>query len=95
MCAVASCPNHPLDVDLSRVFGAGAINVPLPAYSHILDGPAGGWWDVQIVAVTNQTAWAAIAAGKSQAAMEAQITAGGALGPIPTNLYLFFNVVGH
>lgn len=103
MCAVASCPNHPLDIDLSRIAGALGVpssavaDVPLPAHSHILDGPAGGWWDVQIVAVTNQTAWAALAAGKSQATMEALLNTpnSGVLGPIPTNLYLFFNVVGH
>ena len=102
MCAVASCPNHPLTVDLSRIAGAlGAdpsalTDIPLPAHSHILDGPAGGWWDVKIVAVTNQTAWAELAAGKSEATMNALIATpnSGVLGPIPTNLYLFFNVIG-
>jgi len=102
MCAQASCPNHPLTIDLSRIAGAlgvspGAVaSVPLPAHSHILDGPAGGWWDVKVVAVTNETAWAALAAGKSEATMLALINDpnSGVLGPIPTNLYLFFNVVG-
>ena len=102
MCAVASCPNHPLTIDLSRIAGAlGATpdqvaSVPLPAHSHILDGPAGGWWDVKIVAVTNQTAWSQLAAGKSEATMNTLINTpnSGVLGPIPTNLYLFFNVVG-
>jgi len=103
MCAVASCPNHPLDIDLSRIAGAlGASpdavrSVPLPAHSHILDGDAGGWWDVKVVAVTNQNAWSQLAAGKSEATMNALIAdpSSGVLGPIPTNLYLFFNVVGH
>ena len=103
MCAVASCPNHPLNIDLSRIAGPlGAApdqlaNVALPAHSHILDGPAGGWWDVKIVAVTNQSAWTQLAAGKSEATMNALINTpnSGVLGPIPTNLYLFFNVVGH
>jgi hypothetical protein len=103
MCAIASCPNHPLTIDLSRIAGAlgvtpGAVaSVPLPAHSHILDGAAGGWWDVKIVAVTNQTAWTALAAGKSEATMFALINtaSSGVLGPIPTNLYLFFNVIGH
>ena len=102
MCAVASCPNHPLNIDLSRIAGAlgvspGAVaSVPLPAHSHILDGPAGGWWAVKVVAVTNQTAWAELAAGKSQATMFALLNDpnSGVLGPIPTNLYLFFNVIG-
>ena len=106
MCGVgggaASCPNHPLNVDLSRIAGAlgaspdAVANVALPAHSHILDGNAGGWWDVKIVAVTNQTAWAKLASDKSQATMDALIATpnSGVLGPIPTNLYLFFNVVG-
>lgn len=103
MCAVASCPNHPLDIDLSRIAGALGASpdavkaVPLPAHSHILDGDAGGWWDVKVVAVTNQTAWSTLATGKSEATMNALIAdpSSGVLGPIPTNLYLFFNVVGH
>lgn len=103
MCAVASCPNHPLDIDLSRIAGAlgaapGAVqSVPLPAHSHILDGPAGGWWQVKVVAVTNQSAWAQLAAGKSESEMDALIATpnSGVVGPVPTNLYLFFNVVGH
>ena len=102
MCGVASCPNHPLNIDLSRIAGAlgatpgGVANVALPAHSHILDGNAGGWWDVKIVAVTNQKAWAQLALDKSQAGMDALINTpnSGVLGPIPTNLYLFFNVVG-
>ena len=104
MCAEASCPNHPLNVDLSRIAGALGVtsaetlaNVPLPAHSHILDGNAGGWWQVKVVAVTNQAAWSQLAAGKSQTVMDALIATpnSGVLGPIPTNLYLFFNVVGH
>jgi hypothetical protein len=106
MCGVgggsASCPNHPLNVDLSRIAGPlgaspdAVANVALPAHSHILDGNAGGWWDVKIVAVTNQAAWAKLAADKSQATMDALIATpnSGVLGPIPTDLYLFFNVVG-
>jgi hypothetical protein len=102
MCAVASCPNHPMDIDLSRIAGAlgaspnAVSDVALPAHSHILDGPAGGWWDVKVVAVTNQAAWTKLAAGKSEAVMNSLIAdpSSGVLGPIPTNLYLFFNVVG-
>jgi hypothetical protein len=102
MCAVASCPNHPLNIDLSRIAGAlgadanAVSDVALPAHSHILDGAAGGWWDVKIVAVTNQAAWAKLAAGKSEAVMNTLIAdpSSGVVGPIPTNMYLFFNVVG-
>ena len=102
MCAQASCPNHPLNIDLSRIAGAlGAMpdavaEVPLPAHSHILDGNAGGWWQVKIIAVTSEAGWSQLAAGKSQAVMDALIATpnSGVVGPIATNLYLFFNVVG-
>lgn len=102
MCAVASCPNHPLNIDLSRIAGAlgaspdAVSDVALPAHSHILDGAAGGWWDVKVVAVTNEAAWSKLASGKSEAVMNSLIAdpSSGVLGPIPTNLYLFFNVVG-
>jgi hypothetical protein len=91
-----ACPNHPLNVDLSQVFGTAAADVPLPAHSHILDGNAGGWWQVKIVAVTTQAAWTELSRNKSQIGMDAQIARndGSVLGPIPTNMYLFFNVVG-
>ena len=103
MCAEASCPNHPLDVDLSRIAGALGVapdavkSAALPAHSHILDGAAGGWWEVKVVAVTNQGAWAQLAAAKDQATMLglASTKGSGVLGPIATNLYLFINVVGH
>ncbi|HEY8701822.1 MAG TPA: hypothetical protein VIM08_12820 [Arthrobacter sp.] len=102
MCAVASCPNHPLTIDLSRIAGAlgatpaAVANLPLPAHSHILAAPGGGWWDIKVVAVTNQTAWAQLAAGKSEATMDALLNTAnsGVVGPIPTNFYLFFNIVG-
>jgi len=102
MCAQASCPNHPLNIDLSRIAGAlsaspdAVAEVPLPAHSHILDGNAGGWWQVKIIAVTSEAGWLQLAAGKPQAVMDALIATpnSGVVGPIPTNLYLFFNVVG-
>ena len=105
MCAQADpatgtgCPNHPLTIDLSRIAGAlgvapGAVaDVPLPAHSHILDGPAGGWWEVPVIGVTSQACWSTLAAGKDVAAITAAQQMGCATGAIPTNLYLFFNVV--
>ena len=88
-----NCVNHPMTLDLSLI-GAGS-NAALPAHSHILDGPAGGWWDIQVVGVLNQASWNTIQAGKDQATMFNVIAAKGAVGPIATNLYLFFNVVGN
>jgi hypothetical protein len=99
MCAVAACPNHPLTIDLSRLGGpfSGATDIPLPSHSHLLDGPAGGWWEIVIVPVSSESGWAALAAGKSAATMDAlEANPSSGVGPeVPTNLYLFFNVVGH
>ena len=78
---------------------AGFGDVPLPAHSHILDGPAGGWWDVKVTVVLDQATWGQIAAGKSLAtlqAIEAQPDAASHIlfdANLPTNLYLFFNTV--
>ncbi|WP_422935139.1 hypothetical protein [Sinomonas sp. P47F7] len=46
--------------------------------------------------MATQTAWAQLAAGKSQSTMDALLATpgSGVIGPVPTNLYLFFNVVG-
>lgn len=95
-----NCVDHPSTIDLSRVFGAGTENAPLPPHSHVLgDEPGasqanGGWWDVEVVGVTSPTAWNAIVAGKSLATVRTLQHAenGGVTGDIPTNLYLFFNV---
>lgn len=103
MCPTASgptpplnCPNHPQDIYVPL---AGFGDVPLPAHSHILDGPAGGWWDVKVTVVLDQATWGQIAAGKSLAtlqAIEAQPDAASHIlfdANLPTNLYLFFNTV--
>lgn len=103
MCPTASgptpplnCPNHPQDIYVPL---AGFGDIPLPAHSHILDGPAGGWWDVKVTVVLDQATWAQIAAGKSLATLQAIEAEPGAASHIlfdtnlPSNLYLFFNTV--
>jgi hypothetical protein len=91
-----NCPNHPQDIYVPL---AGFGDIPLPAHSHILDGPAGGWWDVKVTVVLDQGTWAQIAAGKSLATLqsiEAQPDAGSHIlfgSNLPSNLFLFFNTV--
>lgn len=89
-----ACVNHPDTLDLTRVFGAGTGNVALPPHSHIRDEPAGGWWTIEVVGVLSQDAWDQLAAGRDEATMDRVIADGGAVGPIPSNLFLFLNVVG-
>ncbi|MFL5577061.1 MAG: hypothetical protein ACJ79S_13945 [Gemmatimonadaceae bacterium] len=99
---VGSCINHPSTIDLSRVFGPGAADVPLPAHSHIIDsalpesqanGGQAGWWELEVIGVTDPAVWDRIVAGKSLATVrELQAGGTGITDDIPTNTYLFFGV---
>ena len=89
-----SCINHPSTLDASRVFGAGAENIPLPPHSHIIDETQAGWWNIEVIGVLDPDVWAQIASAKDlatvralQASQPTKIT-----GDIPSNLYLFFGV---
>jgi hypothetical protein len=99
---VGSCINHPSTIDLSRVFGPGSANVPLPAHSHIIDsnlpesqanGGQAGWWELKVIGVTSPAVWNQIVAGKSLATVNALQAAGtGITDDILTNVYLNFSV---
>jgi hypothetical protein len=93
-CPVAGdCIDHPHDIDLSRVLGAGVEDVPLPAHSHVIDDLQGGWWKTFVVGVTTQDAWDRIVAGKDLATVRALQHEQLATGDIPSNLFIFFNVL--
>jgi hypothetical protein len=93
-CPVAGdCIDHPHDIDLSRVFGAGTESVPLPAHSHVIDDLQGGWWKTFVVGVTSQDAWDRIVAGKDLATVRELQKEGLATADIPSNLFIFFNVL--
>ena len=102
-CPVAGdCINHPSTIDLSPIFGPGAANAALPPHSHIVDVDQGGWWEIEVVGVTDPGVWAQIAEGKDLATVRALQssaqhpdgtgTGEGITGDIPSNLYLFFDV---
>jgi hypothetical protein len=94
-CPVAgSCINHPSTIDASRVFGAGAEEIPLPPHSHIVDRASGGWWEIEVVGVSDPAVWAEIAEAKDLATVrELQASRPDAVtGDIPSNLFLFFSV---
>jgi hypothetical protein len=99
---VGSCINHPSTIDLSRVFGPSKANVLLPAHSHIIDsslpesqanGGQAGWWELEVIGVTDPVVWDQIVAGKSLATVRAlQARGAGITDDIPTNTYLWFGV---
>jgi len=99
---VGSCINHPSTIDLSRVFGPGSADVPLPAHSHVIDsslpesqanGGQAGWWELEVIGVTDPAVWDQIVAGKSLATVRALQARGvGITDDIPSNSYLFFSV---
>jgi hypothetical protein len=97
-CPVAGqCIDHPHSIDLSRLFGSSSSDVTLPPHSHILvddESFQSTWWPVIVVGVKNVGAWNKIVAAKSEAAVQACQAAGKCTPDIPTNLFLFFQVLG-
>ena len=96
-----ACINHPSDIDttpinsvLDSVFGADVPNViALPPHSHIVDVDQGGWWEIEVIGVTDPAVWAEIAAAKDlDTVRQLQAEGVGITGDIPSNLYLFFDV---
>jgi len=100
-----TCPNHPNFLDLSPL-GLGVGVVPLPIHSHIISGQGipsaqGGWWQLRVWLVLDPTIWpdpktGACTAGTGCLTSEAALQAAsgvGVLGPVPSVVYLFFNVV--
>ncbi|HUQ84772.1 MAG TPA: hypothetical protein VM077_00465 [Candidatus Limnocylindrales bacterium] len=94
---VGNCINHPMTIDVSRVLGAGTENLPLPAHSHIVDEDTNGWWELEVVGVKDQATWDKVVAGKSLDTVRAlqadTANADKITGDIPTNSFLFFDVL--
>lgn len=70
-------------------------NYATPGHQHFVTTKAGGkqeWWDVQVVGVTDKHVYQAMNKHKSAAYVLKQVKAGKAVGPIPTNLFLWFGV---
>lgn len=101
-----TCPNHPNFLDLTPTEIAGV--VPLPIHSHVLStgNPLavhqGGWWKLRVWLVTDASIWPNPSTGSctagtgcltSLSALNAAAGAGQVIGPVPTTIYLFFNVV--
>jgi hypothetical protein len=93
-----NCIDHPPRVDLSRVFGPAAANVPVGPHSHIVidrEEALSSWWPAIVIGVKTPQAWNQIAKGKSLATVQrvrrqhpSWVTP-----DLPTNLFLFFQVL--
>jgi hypothetical protein len=101
-----TCPNHPNFLDLTPTGIAGV--VPLPIHSHVLSTGdpnsvnQGGWWKLRVWLVTDPSIFpnpntgtcpAGTGCLTSISALNAAASSGGVIGPVPTTIYLFFNVV--
>ncbi len=100
-----TCPNHPNFLDLTPTGIAGV--VPLPIHSHVLSNGnptsinQGGWWKLRVWLVTSPSIWpnpntGSCTAGTGCLTSLSALTAAagtGVFGPVPTTIYLFFNVV--
>ena len=96
---VGNCVAHPPTIDLSRVFGAGTANAPLPPHSHIIidiDAHKDGPWEVEVIGVKDKGTWDRIVATRNLSEVrelqfddpdEERIT-----DDISTNMFLFFKV---
>jgi hypothetical protein len=97
-CPVAGhCIDHPESIDLSRLFGSSSTDVTLPPHSHILiddESFQSSWWPVIVVGVKNLGAWNKIVEAKSESAVQACQAMHQCTPDIPTNLFLFFQVLG-
>ncbi|SRR5712692_22871 len=100
-----TCPNHPMFLDLTPLglktsTGQVVGVVPLPIHSHILSGGSSGWWELRVWLVTDPRIWPNPSTGNCSAGTgcltsAAALAAAGnkVVGPVPTTIYLFFNVV--
>jgi hypothetical protein len=89
------CIDHPNTIDLARV--GGSSEELFPVHSNLIEEDESfqsTWWPVVWVGVKNLRAWNAIVAAKSRAALLACERAGNCTRERPTNVYLFFQVLG-
>jgi hypothetical protein len=98
--ATATCIDHPPTIDLSRIASAlpgdpseaSVSNVPIPAHNHIVGTRNNGlpeWWNVQVIATADPATFNTLT---SVAAINSAVSGGKAVS-VPTNVFLFFQVL--
>ena len=98
--ATMTCIDHPKTIDLSRIASAlpgnpspsSVSNVPIPAHNHVIATRNGGdpeWWNVEVVATASPSTFNSLT---SVSAINSAVAASTAVA-VPTNAYLFFQVL--
>jgi hypothetical protein len=85
----------PYSADSNAALTAALKNFGTPGHEHFITTTNGGkaeWWDVKVVAVTSLAEWNAINKHASYSFIANQIKEKKAVGPIDTNLFLYFGV---
>jgi hypothetical protein len=106
-CPAGPCVDHPMTIDLTRIASALGVppkkvkslrNVLLPGHDHLISDRNNNrpeWWPVYVIGVTKEDSFEKIEKAKSLA--EAQKLAknpkNGVTGPIPTNVFLWFQTL--
>jgi hypothetical protein len=89
------CIDWPTTIDLSRI--GGKSNAIFPAHSQIVEEDESfqsTWWPLVIVGVKSMTAWNTLVSEKSADAMDACEAAHQCTDEVPTNAFVFFQVLG-
>lgn len=102
------CIDHPATVDLSRlastldpILGTTPSqlgNTPLPSHNHVLltaNNNQPEWWNVKVIGVTSAAAYNQIMSSSNEFATAQSLASsnGGVTAPIPTNVFLWFQVL--
>jgi hypothetical protein len=89
------CIDWPKNIDLSAI--GGKSNATFPAHSQIIEETESfqsTWWPLVIVGVKNITAWNQLVSAKSADAMDACEASHNCTDEVPTNAFVFFQVLG-
>ena len=103
--ATATCVDHPPTIDLSALAGYLGVSpsnastldaVPIPAHDHVVATRNGGlpeWWNVQVVATKSLATFNTLTSLDAIHAAEGLTDPATTATPVPTNAFLFFQVL--
>jgi hypothetical protein len=81
--------------DSNKALTAALRNYATPGHEHFItttNGGKGEWWNVEVVGVPTKSVYDKINKHESYGFVQKEIKAGKAVGPVPSNLFLYFSV---